>query len=568
MLFPDCFKKSVHGTDHKEESVSYGDLPCVLISLIESYCPASSICSLLSTSQQNSDRWTPEKWKLTFQLHTTSAITPILRRNIEKTTNRWEAYHRINFGEWEKSFVPFCCCQNCKFLSLAGNETQFNVNALMPPLKRAYGELWKIIELSMLGYGDVTSSSGYVIAQQELQQIGGWNMITSGLTVSSKVFRLLLEPFFRKVDEKRVLPKRHAMKICPWKVACLLKESGVHCSRCRLCDKIDVSSKVELGEETWITPCKCCEPVHRKCLEVQLHLNQKLSILVPWRSSSNVRKMWVSYDAPSVIALDRASHHPARVDGSNQFITPKAKCNQCGETYQRSLRLPRSVQEVLFSSLSDPLAIARAFSTFAHFLLCILCIASVDAKCKHESCDNNLSLSEHWMHLQWSHRQWKFIACAWWQLQQSCMLHILFSPRFVAIVDQLWARSVSIFYVKLYIYFVITSIFLAISFIPMITRLCRDNLAALILSDKNLDVLSPVFDILAIGNLFNYAVSSTTVIAIFWRTNYRVYTISNWMGYTTTDTSGGRVDIIPNNLNVNQESRIWNDHPIYHGNWR
>lgn len=546
-----------NSTDHRE-SVSYEDLPCVLISLIESYLPASSICSLSTTSQQNFHRWTPERWKLTFQLHTTSAITNGLRRNMENTTDRWEAYHIINFGEWETSFVPFCCCQNCKFLSLAGNETQFHVNALMPPLKRAYGELWERIELSMLGYGDVTSSSGYVIAaQQELQPIGGWNMITSGLTVSSKVARLLFEPFFRKVDEKRVLPKRHAMKLCPWKVACLLKERGVDCSRCRLCDKIDVSSKVELG--AWITPCKCCEPVHRKCLEDQLHLHQKFSIWVPWRSSSNVRKMWVSYDAPSVIVLDRASHHPARVDGSNQFITPKAKCNQCGETYQRSLRLPRSVQEVLFSSLSDPLAIARAFSTFAHFVLSILCIASVEAKCKHESCDNNLSLSEHWIHLQWSHRKWKLIACAWWQLQQSCMLHILFSPRFVAIVDQLWARSVSIFYVKLYIYFVLTSIFLAISFIPIVTRFCRDNVAALILSDEHLDMLSPVFDILTICNLLNYAVSSTTVIAIFWRTNYRVYTISNWMGHTTTDNSRERVEIIPN---------ILSDHPIYHGNWR
>ena len=567
-----------------EVSAGYEALPCVLIGLIESYLPASSICSLSSTSRQNRDRWNPKRWKLTFNLHTTSMMYKGTGTNPEQRkstrTDRWERYHRINFGEWENSFVPCCCCQQCKFLNLIGNETQFNVNALVPSIKRAYGELWDRIELSMLGYSDVASSSDYHVTQQDVQPNGGWNMFTSGLRVTSKVVRLLLEPFFMKAYEQGVFPKRRAMKLrgndvdrmCPWKLACLVKESGVNCSRCRLCDKIDVSSKMELGEQKpWITPCACCEPVHRKCLESQLLLNQKLNIQVPWNRSSNVPKMWVSYDSPTVIG--RALNHPASVDGSNQFITSKAECNHCGEKYKRALRLPRGIREVVFSSLSDPLAIARAFSTFAHFMVCILCIASVEAKYKHESCEGNFCLSEHWLHLQWTHRKWKLIACAWWQLQQSCMLHILFSPRFMEIVDRIFlARSVALFYVKLYIYFVLTSIVLAISFLPMVTRQFHDNAVNPFLSDKQMEMLSPIWDMIAIGNLLNYAISSTTVIAIFWRTNYRVYTVANRVedpnGFSTGAFSA-RVEEVQNHWNDIQEltSGRRNDHPIYHGNW-
>ena len=572
------------------ESKELEDLPCVIISLIESYLPASSICSFSSTSRQNRKRWNSKRWKLTFKLHTTSMLyigasrrhTIVQQRSI--STNRWETYHRTHFGEWENSFVPCCCCccccQQCKLLNQIENETQFNVNALVPSLKRAYGELWDRIELSMLGYSDVASSSDIHDAQQDVQPHGGWNMITSGLSVTSKVVRLLLEPFFRKVDEKGVFSKRHGMKlngsnvgrICPWKLACLVKESGVDCSRCRLCDKIDVGSNMELGEgNSWITPCACCEPVHRKCLENKLHLNLKLDVQIPWNRTSNVPKMWVSYDSPTVI--DQASDHPASVDDTNQFITSKAKCNYCDETYQRTLRLPMSSREVLFSSLSDPLAIARALSTFAHFIVCILCIASLEAKCKHESCQDNISLSEHWLQLQWSHRKWKLIACAWWQLQQSCMLHILFSPRFMEIVDRIFmAPSVALFYVKLYIYFVLTSIVLAISFLPMVTRRFHDEVSILFLSDKQLEMLSPIWDTIAIGNLLNYAISSTTVIAIFWRTNYRVYTVASRVecrNRLSTETFRARVEDVQNHWNDVQESALSNrnEHPIYHGNW-
>lgn len=42
-----------------------------------------------------------------------------------------------------------------------------------------------------------------------------------------------------------------------------------------------------------------------------------------------------------------------------------------------------------------------------------------------------------------------------------------------------------------------------------------------------LELLQPVGDAIALINLIQYAISSTTVICIFWRTNYRIFTVAN-----------------------------------------
>jgi hypothetical protein len=373
--------------------------------------------------------------------------------------------------------------------------------------------------------------------------------------------------------------------MCAWKLACLLRESGVDCLRCRLCDKIDVmnngSTSLEIGKEgAWMTPCRCCEPVHRQCLEDRLGLKQKLytwEMARSWcqkiatngmeqqqtlstRPGLLAPKMWVSYDSPTTVHESRNRLHPACVNRENQFMSSQAKCMSCGETYKRDVRLPRNASEVVFSSLSDPLAIARAFSTFAHFLLCVLCIATIEGKCNLKSCKDNSILWDRWILLAWpSNPAWKGVALAWWQLQQCCMLHILFSPRFVEVVDQLWAHSISIFYVRLYIYFVLTSIVLAISFLPIASRMFHDNVATALLKEEYISLLSPVWDFIAAANLINYAISSTTVIAIFWRTNYRVYTVANRVKHA--DNSDG---VIRNRRQIES----WNEHPIYHGHWR
>lgn len=609
-------EKSMENTSNNTEPtvVGFQHLPCVLVSLIESFLPASSICSLSSTSRQNRERWTALRWKLTFKLH---YIWPLFDDGVENfdyqqkhdqhqqqphyaggVQDRWSLYHRKRFGEWEKSFVG-CCCNMCENTNIIESDTQFNVSALVPSLMRAYGNLWDRIELSMLGYNDI------VLDEREIRHVhvhsnqmnNGWdlNIITSGLAIISKVVNLLFEPFLQyatffsgKAQEKKDFPRHYAMRLrhidlnsmCAWKLACLLRENGVDCLRCRLCDKIDVMNKhssLKIGKEgAWMTPCRCCEPVHRKCLEERLDLKQKLHTwerAMSWCQITTdgqngsipseqllAPKMWVSYDSPTTVHESRNQFHPACVNHTNQFMSPNAKCMSCGETYERDLRLPRNISEVVFSSLSDPLAIARAFSTFSHFLLCVFCIATIEAKCDHKTCENNVIFWDRWIPLSWPlNRTWKAMALAWWQLQQCCMLHILFSPRFVAIVDQLWAHSISIFYVRLYIYFVLTSFVLAISFLPLASRMFHDRIVTSLLKEEYIYLLSPVWDFVAVANLINYAISSTTVIVIFWRTNYRVYTVANRVKHA--DNSAGAM------RNRNQ-IESWNEHPIYHGHWR
>lgn len=488
----------------------------------------------------------------------------------------------------------------CENINVSGTETQFNVNALVPSLRRAYGDLWDRIELSMLGYNDIVSdhnrSDREILRHANSNPMNGWdlNMITSGLAVISKVANLLLEPFLQyatffsgKAPEKKDFPRHYAMKLrhidlnsmCAWKLACLLRENGVDCLRCRICDKIDVmtnnGSSLEIGKEgAWMTPCRCGEPVHRKCLEDMLGLKQKLLFwerVRVWYQMKHTSmgpihrfdhlapKMWVSYDSPTTLNESRDRSHPASVNHANQFTSSSAICMSCGETYGRDLRLPRNVSEVVFSSLSDPLAIARAFSTFAHFILCVVCIAAIEAKCDHKSCNDHVILSDYWIVLKWPSNPWKGAALAWWQLQQCCMLHILFSPRFVAIVDQLWAHSISIFYVRLYIYFVLTSMVLAISFLPLATRTFHDQIATYVFKEEHITLLSPIWNFIAAVNLINYAISSTTVIAIFWRTNYRVYTVANRIKHT---------DETSTTIHNRHHIGSWNEHPIYHGHWR
>jgi hypothetical protein len=391
-----------------------------------------------------------------------------------------------------------------------------------------------------------------------------------------------------------------------WKLACLLKENGVNCIRCRLCNEIDVigSSKGEIM--TWITPCYCPEPVHRKCLEAKLGLVQslhtwevvklKLARLFKNRSDSYndeskivshqqkvqrrclAPQIWVSYDS----SLDNNTRRmksnvasPIHVDDLNQFTSPIARCDKCTMVYSRALRLPHSILEVLLTSLSDNLSILRAISTFVHFLLCIVFIGAVEAKYNDNICDNiSISLTEDVV-IKWPRNVWKGAALAWWQLQQCCMLHIFFSPRFVAIVDRLWIHSGSTFYIKLYVYFACTSAVLALSFLPFIGRQVKQKILKIFMDEATISLLSPIWDFVSFLNLIQYAVSSTTVIIIFWRTNYRVYTAASRknIGYISSSVYDGRRTHGGDNqqhvltLNISTD-RNESDHPIYHGQWQ
>lgn len=107
------------------------------------------------------------------------------------------------------------------------------------------------------------------------------------------------------------------------------------------------------------------------------------------------------------------------------------------------------------------------------------------------------------------------------------MLHILFSRRFAAIIDRLWMGPIFLFYCRLYFYFVVTSAILSVSFIPLVSRNIRYFILEPLLGPQLLELLQPIGDAIALINLFQYAISSTSVICIFWRTNYRIFTVAN-----------------------------------------
>lgn len=582
------------GTHKKWEN-----LPSVIIGLIESYLHASSIVPLSCTSRQMFHRWTALRWKRTFQLHHhgnrminslhdndnadgSCTGTAHLKKD---QMDRWETYHVAHFGGWEKSFVG-CCCGQCGSMN---DETQFYASALIPSLRKAYGELWGGIELSILGYHDATLDQDDWSTRIHPGSAGVLWSLVHILYLLVTPFRELINSSFPTRGEKQIFLTNHTSRllrnggnnICSWKLAMLLEESGVDCFQCHLCGKLDVGG----NGDSWIAPCRCQALVHRKCLEEKLGLKQKLYIFEVLKelilrgdklSKSNqmfetneiAPQIWVSYDLRSIPtnetdAQSGALNHPISVDGLNRFISPNARCHKCGEIYERSVRLPRSISEVLFASLSDPLALFRAISTFAHFLLCIFCIAFIEGRCNDLTCGDQIILSDRWIPLHWPGRTWKGLALAWWQLQQSCMLHILCSRRFSAVVDLLWRNAISTFYIRLYIYFVATSIVLALSFLPAASRMFRRNIVSQILSDDSIASLSPIWDIIAIGNLVHYFISSMTVIAIFWRTNYRIYTIANKTRKIEDDTLNRRMH--QTQLNHHRQERT-NDahHPQLH----
>jgi len=444
-----------------------------------------------------------------------------------------------------------------------------------------------------------------------------------------------------------------ATTMSAWKLACILRERGVGCLRCAICDRIDLigddlddeefdsalmaglqngeggideSSEDDLqssgygggssrqqraghhhnsdrmrntgrspflrefqkrvgGGEAWMTPCLCQELVHRQCLEQKMGLVPKYypwEVFKLWTSflwttvaadkDSNEKggsqspnsdhignahstsllmdrdlpaqeclapRVWISYDNP--LPLRRRQHSfngwddieedvdgVIAVDHMGRFRSPSAMCETCGVRFLRTVRLPRSKSEVIASSLADPISMLRAASTFVHFVLACAFLAACEGVCSDASCLTHRTLLDTPLGLlKWPTTGLNGFALAWWQLQQCCMLHIFFSRRFAAIVDRLWMGPISLFYCRLYFYFIVTSALLAASYIPMVSRTIRINLLQHIFSPWLLRVLQPIGDFIAFVNLLQYAIVSTTVICIFWRTNYRIFTVAD-----------------------------------------
>ena len=618
------------------------------------------------------------------------------------------------------------CCDDNNVMSAdnAALTTQFNVTALVPSMKRLYVDLWDTIELSLLGYYDAQDEEGNneqhrnnnnfllhptthhsqypvpaimrVLKTSVLPELAEYLYFVVGFKplagrgnnprrrrrdggvmgpVLSRRMSEDVTDYQRidtvPVDSNATLDEVNSLRdaattMSAWKLACFLRQRGVGCLRCAICDRIDLmgdefedynisgdeSHEEGLPEEgddsdegeifgtrrkrktpflrefqrqihhgAWMTPCQCPDLVHRQCLEQKLnltvrwkpwerfkvHLGSVWAILCnPKKKNGEKKTHTISLTSSSPhanekesiaqkvwIAYDNRMHHQEdedsiiAIDQIGRFRSPTACCEICGWQYVRVVRLPRSKWEVLAASLSDPISLLRALSTFVHFIFVCVFLAACEGMCSEVECSTHRTLlSTPLGELKWPTSGLNGFALAFWQLWQCCMLHIFFSERFAAIVDRLWMGPISFFYCRLYFYFVLTSAMLTASYIPMVTRSIRKNFLELFVPSGLLDMLQPLGNAIALANLFQYAVVSTTVICIFWRTHYRIFTVADGNEAAamlrrredlTRDTNGGQVAALhgagPVALPLNRIVGIGAgdnnaaNHPIYHGPW-
>ena len=153
----------------------------------------------------------------------------------------------------------------------AASTTRFNVPALVPSVQRAYVDLWDTIELSFLGYYDaereartrnlhpVPSIMRTVRASvlpelaEYLYFVVGFKPLTRGGLVSRRRGRDggVMGPMISRnntgtntsaattIEEIDSL-RNTATTMSAWKLASILRERGVGCLRCSICDCIDL----------------------------------------------------------------------------------------------------------------------------------------------------------------------------------------------------------------------------------------------------------------------------------------------------------------------------------------
>jgi hypothetical protein len=381
------------------------ELPCEVLGRVESYLRASDCAHWSSSCLSLKARWNGRRWQQTFRL-----------------------YYGAKSGSSSSipsppSMVIFADDLSAEqTLSAASELTQFNMSSLLPSIYKVYAYLWDTIELAMLGYYgtvDSYSASGMIAA--------GMDYILFLITLNPLLSWKSLWKTHPTTDCNHKMLLRIPYSISPWKLACILKERGVPCIQCRLCNKIDV-----LGgrASTWIRPCLCPDLVHRDCLE------RRIGLAVNTLYYRTRDRRWITYDEtllpnPPIFSVAGI----AAVNDQNEFShNPQAYCRTCQTTYCRSVRLPYNAKEVILVSLVDRLSLLRAFSTFIHFLLACFVISAIEALSDPD--DQSivvLNASPHLL-LKWPRNNaW---ALAWWQLQRCCLLHIFFSPRFAAVVDR------------------------------------------------------------------------------------------------------------------------------------
>lgn len=222
--------------------------------------------------------------------------------------------------------------------------TRFNVPALVPSIQRAYVDLWDTVELSFLGYYDaeretrtrnlhpvpsiISTVRASVLPElaEYLYFVIGLKPLVRGGLISRRRGRDLgvMGPMMSRNKSTTISTatrsedidslRNTATTMSAWKLASILRERGVGCLRCSICDCIDlVGDEIEDdfvenvseernngergshgrgrrtpflrefqnrvgGSQAWITPCRCPELVHRHCLEKKLGLVPKYEL--------------------------------------------------------------------------------------------------------------------------------------------------------------------------------------------------------------------------------------------------------------------------------------------------
>lgn len=344
----------------------------------------------------------------------------------------------------------------------------------------------------------------------------------------------------------------------PWRLACLLQEKGSKILRCRLCGRIDVCA-VDARmmwepwlrrTKEWVVPCACPTPVHRKCAEAHAKL-------IP----SSSAWFFQSWDDAAAAGNDRRRTHrrlrsTANAEGrtdnrtqnaDNPSVAVPVRCETCGERWHTAMRLP-NVSELLRCALCDPLTHVRSASCLLWYFVVSNVVGALYWYLNYpngvwglggddDDSDTCAPSVPEMVTTTWTTRLGNWFGRLWlvygatsggWALsafilQQVVLLHIFWSRRFETVVVTLWLRRGMYmeFYFRLYLYFVIAVVFVICSFTPFL-----QVFAPVVLSWARTCGL--VCSIVSWANFLTYIVVANVVLYIFFKTNYRVVTVSEF----------------------------------------
>ena len=277
-----------------------------------------------------------------------------------------------------------------------------------------------------------------------------------------------------------------------WKLACIIRSTKgadeVELRRCALCNQLDCYTSVmrsqesadgcaDHGNTSWLSPCSCGRFTHRSCLESVMY-----------------------------------SEHLTE--------TEAMRCDVCASPYHISQRLAISLPELLLATWRDRRWLSLKFITVALpvYLLALLVIFVLENLRFFLSLPVNpapfidnrptdairLPLPINYVFMVWHH----------------LLICILFSGRFHSTVSRIYYTPLYIFYLKLYLCMLSSFIVFFFSFIscPLPASFPLQRLI-LWLSTSSLATAA------ALLNALLYLVSSSVLIFLFWKTEYRVQTL-------------------------------------------